>query len=128
MTDNPTNTSLLLNVLEQMGNMRQDMGTVLARLEEGSKRHKHFDEVFDILDHRTDIIEDKVIDAEPYIKRLLVLERKVNRHETFQNRLGAILGIASAIITTVWWLLWGGLSWVFTNWADVRAFFGRWFH
>ncbi len=63
MSDAVTN-ALLISINEQLGDMREKIGKINSQLEAGSAKHKTFEQKLDIIDHRTDIIENKVIDAE----------------------------------------------------------------
>lgn len=116
MTETSTTNTLLLNILEQLGDVHTKLGGIDARLDEGSRRHKRFDETLDMLDWRTDIIEDKVVG-------LPDLAKDVKRHDTILTRFAAVLGIAMTIIVGVFWFLWGGLSWAFHNWPEIKGFF-----
>lgn len=77
-----TNTALLVQVLEQMGEMREDIGKIKNQLEHGAKR---FDG------------QDVTIAA---------VTTRVSTMETFMGKkMAPILAVSSAVIAAVLWII-----------------------
>ena len=125
-----TTDTLLLNIQEQLGDMRQQIGSMLAKLEAGAEKHKAFERALEILDRRTDIIEDTVVEIDAVLKPKegRPMLRRVESLEVFQGKLGAVIGGASVVVGTIFWFLWATVSWLWAHWTEIKSAVGRFFH
>lgn len=120
-------TSLLLNIITQLGELQGSVGRINAQLEAGAERHREFQQKLDIIDHRTDIIENKVIDAERILTPAAgpTLIDRVVKLEMFMGKVGAIISGVALVMWGVIWVLYTTVSWLWTNgshlWDSLRA-------
>lgn len=125
-----TTDTLLLNIQEELGDIREQIGAMNAKLEAGAATHREFRESFDMLDRRTDIIEDQVVEINTVLtpKDRPTLLARIENLEVFQGKLGAVIGGASVVVGAIFWFLWATISWLLSHWTDLKAAFGRVFH
>lgn len=125
MSPGDLNTQLLLNVGQQLAAIERIIGNIQARLDAGSEKHKEFSEQLDMIDRRTDIIEDKIVKVEGILiptdgTKPVVL--RIKNIENFIGRQGMIIGAASAILVGAVTLIGWALS-AFKD--DIMHFFRR---
>lgn len=122
-----TTDTLLLNILSQVGDLRQEIGSVSAKLESGAELHKTFAQQLDMIDRRTDIIEDKTVAIEAIMtpKDGPALMARITALEVFQGKMGATLLVASTIVGAAFWFIWEGIKYFK---PDVRLLISRFFH
>lgn len=113
MTDGSnTNTHLLIAIQGQLGVVQRSIGNIEARLDAGSEKHKEFSEQLDMIDRRTDIIEDKIVKVEGVLvptDGTKPIVSRIKNIENFIGRQGMIVGVASTIlvgaITLIGWAI-----------------------
>lgn len=129
MTDATTNT-LLLNLLEQMGDLREQVGGINKQLDAGAATHKRFEQQLDIIDRRTDITEAKVVKIDDALnpEDNPSLFTRVADLEIFKSKIGASVLVAGTIVGGALSLLYAGVWWIATHWSDLRAALRSFFH
>lgn len=126
MSEAMTN-ALLLNINEQLGAIQGRIGAMEAQLKHGAELHKTFQQQIDMIDRRTDIIEDKtvkIVDAVLPENGLTLIDR-VRNLEVFRGQVGAAIVAASTVIGTGISLLWWGITWIASHWQEIKSFFTR---
>lgn len=121
MSEATTNT-LLLNLLEQMGDLREQVGGINKQLDAGAATHKRLEENIQMIDRRTDITEDNVIsinaalnpDNEPS------LMSRVKELEIFKSKIGASVLVAGTIVGGALSLIYAGVWWVLSNFGAIK--------
>lgn len=116
MSEQTTNT-LLLNILEQLGDLRQEVGGIKAQLAAGAKTHARLEGTIEQIGLRTNEIESEV----SAIGKTLVpddgskpLTTRVKDVETYIGRQGIIVGISGSIVVGVLSLF----VWAFSAFKD----------
>lgn len=117
-------TSLLLNIITQLGELQGSVGRINAQLEAGAERHREFQQKLDILDHRTDIIEDKAIESVSILKPDdgPSLVSRVKSLENFVGKVGAIISMGAVVLSSLVWFIWITLMWVWDHMTSLRNF------
>lgn len=117
-------TSLLLNIITQLGELQGSVGRINAQLEAGAERHREFQQKLDILDHRTDIIEDKAIELVSILKPDdgPSLVSRVKSLENFVGKVGAIISMGAVVLSSLVWFIWTTLVWVWDHMPSLRSF------
>lgn len=117
-------TSLLLNIITQLGELQGSVGRINAQLEAGAERHREFQQKLDILDHRTDIIEDKAIVSVSILKPDdgPSLVSRVKSLENFVGKVGAIISMGAVVLSSLVWFIWTTLMWVWDHMPSLRNF------
>lgn len=127
MTDATTNT-LLLDLLSQVGGLREQIGAVNAKLEAGAVTHKDFKETLEMLDRRSDITEDTVVTINAALNppNEPSLLKRVSNLEAFNGKLGAIISIGSVVLWGVVYFVGATVTWIWAH-LDVKSFMkGLW--
>lgn len=126
MTD--TTNTLLLNLLEQVGDLREQVGEANARLEAGAKTHKEFRETLQMIDRRSDITEDKVVAIEAVLNPAdePSLLKRVANLEAFNGKIGVIISFGSIVLWGVAYFIWNTLNWVWAHLDVKNVFKGLW--
>lgn len=122
MTQSTTDT-LLLNLLEQVGDLRQEVGGVNAKLEAGAKTHKRLEQTLEMLDRRTDITEDKVVSIDAALNPVdePSLLKRVGDLEAFNGKIGVIVSFASVILWGIGYFIWNTLNWAWAHLAEIKS-------
>ncbi|MET4238636.1 hypothetical protein ABIB07_001854 [Bradyrhizobium sp. RT10b] len=140
MSDDRTAQTLLLDLNQQMGDMRADIATVIAglghvgekqkeqaenvrkiedRLLQGSNRHAEF--AASLAD-----IESKLEKFDPVAVAVTDLKPQVKELMDWKAKIAAIFVVASAIMGFATWFIWEGLKWLFPE--AGKELFHRLFH
>lgn len=120
------NTQLLMSINTQLGEVQRNIGAINAQLEAGSKRHKEFSERLDIIDRRTDIIEDKTVAMDSVLTPKdgsSTIVSRIQNLELFQGKMGAIITGGSFILWGIGWFIYQTVAWVGSHWVDIKEFF-----
>lgn len=130
-----SNTEMLLrNILEQCSGLQKDVGTCLAQLARGEEDRaalrdgqKLTQQSLDIIDRRTDIIEDKIIELDGIMKPAYgkPLVKRVETLETFHSKMGVIVLTASTVLGGAFTLIYVGLKALVENWDVFRHWLFR---
>lgn len=130
MSPGDLNTQLLINLGQQVSELQKGMGNVEARLDIGADKHKYFEQKLDIIDHRTDVTETKVVklDAALNPEEGPSLFSRVKSLEDFNGKIGAIISVGAMILWGVMYFIWNTLTWIWTHWTDLRNGFKSLFH
>jgi hypothetical protein len=152
--DQKTSATLLLDLNEQMGNMRESIGKLLegltnvgerqrdnlqaiaeiqnditsieGRLAVGSERHRDFAKSLDTVDVRTAAMQVELVKFGPVAVAVADMEPKVKDLVEFKGRMAAILLVSSSIVGFAMWFIWEGVKWIF---PDVgKELFHKLFH
>lgn len=140
MSDDRTAQTLLLDLNQQMGDMRADIATVIAglghvgekqkeqaedvrkiedRLLQGSNRHAEF--AASLAD-----IESKLEKFDPVAVAVTDLKPQVKELMDWKAKIAAIFVVANAIMGFATWFIWEGLKWLFPE--AGKELFHRLFH
>jgi hypothetical protein len=107
-----TTDTLLLNITTQLGDIQRDIGNITARLDHGAKTHEELRKGLETVDLRTrglDIDMNHVV--KPMAKNIAeVIEPKLKEHSAVLGRIATVMGLASAVMTGVIYIVWYGLS------------------
>lgn len=115
-----TNTALLVQVLDQLGAVRQEIGGIKSQLLHGARR---FDEIGDQINE----IEVRQISIEgsvsPLTTSMAIVEPKVKSMEAFLGKkLGPIVAVSSAVVAAALWLIaltiGAAIAWARANLSD----------
>lgn len=125
MSDVTTNT-LLLEIISQMGEIKGDIGGIKQQLLIGADRHREFTQQLDMIESKTDIIENEIFK----INEILVpsdgvtmpIVTRVKNLEIFMGRNGAVLATATTIMISAITLIGWGIS---TFKSDIMSLFKR---
>lgn len=129
MTDSTTNM-LLESLLEQMGDLREQVGGINQRLDTGAQTHKRFEQHLDTIDKRTNITENKVIalDATLNPDDGTSLLARVKNLEAFHGKIGVIISIGSVVLWGVLWFIWNTIVWIWSHFAEFKNALRSIFH
>lgn len=118
------NTQLLINMGTQLAELQRGMGGIEARLDAGAERHKYFEQKLDIIDHRTDITEDKVVKIDDALNPEgdPSLFKRVADLEVFKSKIGASVLAAGTIVGGALSLIYAGVWWMLSHWRDLMDF------
>ena len=116
MTD--INTQLLISIQNQLAGLQHGMGNIEARLDSGGEKHKEFAEQLDMIDRRTDIIENKTVKIEeilvPSDGSTKPLVTRIKNIEQYIGRQGLIIGGATTIFLGAFTLI----GWAFSAFKE----------
>jgi hypothetical protein len=143
MTEQSTETTLLLNLLAQVGNMREDVATVIAglahvgekqkefatnieaiegRLATGSKRHEEFAATLADIEVKlgnfhpvTAVVAEIKEKFGPLVEAVATMKPEVQWLTEFKTRMAGVVLAASTIMGFATWAIWEGLKWLFTD-------------
>lgn len=112
-----TNTALLVQVLDQLGGIREDIGAMKGQLEHGTRRFETIGDQIDDIEQRQNEIEESVA---PLVKSMEIMGPKVKTMETFLGKkLGPIVAVSSAVVAVALWLIaltvGAAVTWAKTN-------------
>jgi hypothetical protein len=138
-----TTMSLLLNLLQQVGDMRADVATVISglshvgekqrefadnieaieeRLAAGSKRHEEFAASLADIEGKlgnfhpvTQAVADIKEKFAPVADAVATMKPEVQWLTEFKARMAGVILVASAIMGFATWAIWEGLKWLFTD-------------
>lgn len=124
MKDEQRNTQVAI------GAVLERLSTIDEKLANGAETFKAQNETLDMLDRRTDITETKIVSIDaslnpPDEKSLL---QRVKTLEAFHGKVGAIIAVASLILSGATLLIAAGFKWLFGHWSDVGAWLSSLFH
>lgn len=116
-----TNTALLVQLLDQMGAVREDIGGVKSQLEHGTRRFESIDEQLETIGAKQKAIESKLTTTlDPLVASVPVIEKKVNWMETFLGKkLAPIVAVSSTVVAVALWLIAISIGTAFT-WAKAN--------
>lgn len=130
MSPGDLNTQLLLNLGQQVAELQKGMGNVEAKLEAGADKHKYFEQKLDIIDHRTDVTETKVVKLDEALNPTEgpSLFRRVKTLEDFNGKIGAIISLGATALWLLGWFIWNTLTWVWSHFTEIKNGFRSLFH
>lgn len=135
-----TNTTLLLDLNTQMGEIRSQIGALMAsfghvserqkeiatdikgvekRLEAGSVRHAEFAASLADIDVKIEEMRPAVSKLQVDILPVAGLAPQVKELMDWKARVAAQTLIAWAIVSAAFWLIWEGLRWFFPHAKDL---------
>lgn len=105
MTDgaSSTNTALLVQLLDQVGGLREDVGNIKNQLDHGTRRFDDICGQIEDLEQRQTAAEKSIT---PLTDTMAIVEPKVKTMEAFLGKkLGPIVAVSSTVIALALWLI-----------------------
>lgn len=113
-----SDTGILLDIYERLG-------AIETHLKFGTETHKELKQSVDTIDYRTDVIETDIDKIKTTIENIADMKDDIADLKLFRGKIGAMVGVGTAIMTGSLWLIWEGLK-MFSS--DIRAMFSRIWH
>lgn len=117
MAPRTDDTSILLDIYERLG-------AIETHLKFGSETHKELKQSVDVIEYRTDVIETDIDRVKTAVESIATMKTDIADLKLFKGKIGAMVGVGTAIMTGTLWLIWEGVK---TFSSDIRAVFGRLF-
>lgn len=111
-------TGILLDIYERLG-------AIETHLKFGTETHKELKQSVDTIDYRTDVIETDIDKIKLIVSDVTALKTDVADLKMFRGRIGAMVGVGTAIMMGAFYLIWEGIKFFS---SDVRAMFSRLWH
>lgn len=111
-------TGILLDIYERLG-------AIETHLKFGTEKQSELKQSVDTIDYRTDVIETDIDKIKAVITDVADIKKDVTDLKTFRGRIGAMVGVGTAIMMGALYLIWEGIKFFST---DVRAFVSRLWH
>lgn len=120
MTDaSNTNTALLVQLLDQVGDLRQEVGKINNQLEHGARR-------FEEIDEQLTAVQSEQTSMKPVATTVAALEPRVKTMESFMGKkLAPLIAVSSGFIAVILWIITISIGAVG---AWVKGQFGSHFH
>lgn len=98
-----TNTALLVQVLDQLGGIRQDIGGIKSQLQHGARQFELIGEQIGDIEQRQTTIEESVA---PLVESMAIMGPKITTMEKFLGKkLGPIVAVSSTVVAVALWLI-----------------------
>lgn len=112
-----SDTGILLDIYERLG-------VIETHLKFGSETHKELKQSVDVIEYRTDVIETDIDRIHGIVQNVAGMKTDIADLKLFKGKMGAMIGVGTAIMTGALWLIWEGVK-VFSS--DIRAAISRLF-
>ena len=111
-------TGILLDIYERLG-------AIETHLKFGTETHKELKQSIDTIDYRTDVIETDIDKIKLIVGDVSDLKTDVAELKLFRGRIGAMVGVATAVMMGAFYLIWEGIKFFS---SDVKALLSRLWH